>query len=191
MLAQLCIGPFHCLILSLPTQTIYLPYPASVHSDHHFSRIVPPATSERCRVFTLGTIHFFSCNSLKGTCLYPRSAPARMSPFSTSFNRGVGKTSILNDSSSHALVESVEGGMDCQSFQIRRHAPSGRNRVQPATCHFVNTRWLASGRTSGYALLQLLLLQGDCLHFLALGASGSSGTRLYLYRTTLFVSCQA
>ena len=36
-------------------------------------------------------------------------------------------------------VESVEGGMDCQSFQTHRHAPSGRNRVQPATCPLVNT----------------------------------------------------
>ena len=44
-------------------------------------------------------------------------------------------------------VESVKGGMACQSFQIHRHALSGRNRVQPATCPFVNTRWLAPRRS--------------------------------------------
>ena len=31
-----------------------------------------------------------------------------------------------------------------------------------------------------YALLQLLLLQGDCLQFPAVGAFYSGGTRLYL-----------
>ena len=44
-------------------------------------------------------------------------------------------------------AEFVEGGMDGQSFYIRRHAPSGRNTVQPATCSVVNTRWLAPGRS--------------------------------------------
>ena len=33
-----------------------------------------------------------------------------------------------------------KGGMDCQCFQIRQHAPSGRNSVQPAPCSVVNTR---------------------------------------------------
>ena len=33
-----------------------------------------------------------------------------------------------------AAAQSVEGGMDCQSFKIRQRAPSGRTRVQPATC---------------------------------------------------------
>ena len=46
----------------------------------------------------------------------------------------------------------VEGSTNSKTFQIRQHAPSGRNRVQPATCTLVNTRWVASGRTSGVML---------------------------------------
>ena len=40
-------------------------------------------------------------------------------------------------------------------------------------------------------LLQLLLRQGACLHFLAPGASCSSATRFCLYRSMFFASCQA
>ena len=49
-------------------------------------------------------------------------------------------------------IESVKGGMDCQSFPILRHATSGRNRVQTATCSVVNTRRLAPGRSLGVML---------------------------------------
>ena len=44
-------------------------------------------------------------------------------------------------------AESVEGCMDCQSFQILRHAKCGRDRVQIATCPVVNTRELVPGRS--------------------------------------------
>ena len=67
-----------------------------------------------------------------------------------------------------------EGSMDRQTFQILQHAPSGRNRVQPATCTLVNTRWLASGRTSGVMLC--------CNYYCCKGTATFSRARSILFQ---------
>ena len=112
------------------------------------------------------------------------------------------------------LIQSVEGCMERQIFPIRRHAPSGRKRVQPDTCSvfhtwtlcsvysFCVTKFLYSNSLNtlggchpdshrAICAVATTIAQRDRLLFLALGSSFFSATRLYLYRTLTFISSQA
>ena len=71
-----------------------------------------------------------------------------------------GGTELFDDTICHPLsqariwdvTENLLNLLKAAWTAILRHTTSGRNRVQPATCSVVNTRWLAPGRSEGVML---------------------------------------